>query len=340
MDKSGAGAYVYAKASGMLAKSFVGDRALQLFEAKSISELWTLVFKTEVPMMPEVLLAKRLEVEAERKFLSDFTMLLGCYSNPEPVSLALLQSYEYSNLKDIVHALIENRKQIPDLADLKTFSFLHYERWPNLAEITADTPLSWYDRIPSRNEQKDIDHRLDAQYMISLWNSVKKIPAGERKPVEKLIKDELIMQNCLWALRLKVYYGMSKEEILNLLVPLSDFSESNPENDILAGEAVKLLDLEIDNHEHWENWKYSAYLNPYVPEEIWSVDPRYVQQKAKIAQTKAALKLFHQHPFTDCVLVTWFKIKQYELDCIRTAAEGLCLSVDQSDIKNFLGMEE
>ena len=35
MDKSGAAAYVYAKASGILARSFVGNRTQKLFEAKS-----------------------------------------------------------------------------------------------------------------------------------------------------------------------------------------------------------------------------------------------------------------------------------------------------------------
>ena len=67
MDKSGAAAYVYAKASGILARSFVGNRTQKLFEAKSLSELWTLVFKTEVPLVPEVMLAKQIEVEAQNR---------------------------------------------------------------------------------------------------------------------------------------------------------------------------------------------------------------------------------------------------------------------------------
>ena len=53
MDKSAADAYVYAKASGMLARSFIGGRAAQLFEVHSLKELWTLLFKKEVPVMSE-----------------------------------------------------------------------------------------------------------------------------------------------------------------------------------------------------------------------------------------------------------------------------------------------
>ena len=61
MDKSGADAFVYAKASGMLAKSFVGPRTQLIFEAKKLSELWSLLFSEEVPLIPEVLLAKEIE---------------------------------------------------------------------------------------------------------------------------------------------------------------------------------------------------------------------------------------------------------------------------------------
>ena len=39
MDRSSADAFVYAKASGSLAKSFVGERANKLFAVTSLQEL-------------------------------------------------------------------------------------------------------------------------------------------------------------------------------------------------------------------------------------------------------------------------------------------------------------
>ena len=44
MDRTGAACYVYAKASGMLAKSFVGSKAVKLFNVKSLQELWSLFY--------------------------------------------------------------------------------------------------------------------------------------------------------------------------------------------------------------------------------------------------------------------------------------------------------
>ena len=49
MDSSSASAYVYAKACGMLAKSFIGARKDKLFEVSALADLWTLLFNCEVP---------------------------------------------------------------------------------------------------------------------------------------------------------------------------------------------------------------------------------------------------------------------------------------------------
>ena len=56
MDSSAADSYVYAKASGMLASSYVGRRAAKLFSVRTLHELWDLVCEKEVPAVPEAVL--------------------------------------------------------------------------------------------------------------------------------------------------------------------------------------------------------------------------------------------------------------------------------------------
>ena len=68
MEYSGAASYVNAKAAGMLRKAFVGERASALFAVKTLPELWTLVFGTEVPLIPQTMLVEKLEEEAEDRF--------------------------------------------------------------------------------------------------------------------------------------------------------------------------------------------------------------------------------------------------------------------------------
>lgn len=336
MDKSGASAYVFAKASGMLARSFVGPRSAQLFEQKSLADLWSLVFNTEVPPLPEVLLAQELERKAEAQFIADFTMLLDCYSKPEPVAEALLRAYDYSNLKDISHALSDGKTELPHVADIGIHSQLHLDAWPSLSAITEETPFSWYNKVPERNEQKDADHRLDVQYTMALWNAIEKVPVHERGPVRELIQYEIQMTNCLWALRLRVYYDMKDEDIIRNMVTLSDTPD---ENDQLAGEAIKMLSYPLDDYDSWKKWQFFDCINPKDPTDYWKIDPRWVDRAARANLQKIAIKRFHRYPFTAFVLAAWFKIKQHELYCIRMASEGLRLAVDEEQLKEFAGIE-
>lgn len=344
MDRSSADAFVYAKASGMLAKSFVGSRATRLFDAASLQELWTLVFQTEVPVMPEVMLAKKIEQEAERNFLQDYISLLQNYSHPDAILVDILRFYDFDNLKDIAASLSVAKTsgraaEIPDIADIGCYSMLNYRKWPDIAGITAGSPVSWYNTVPEFSRQQELDSQLDMQYIRTLWHSMKRLPSVSRSVVEYLIREELVMYNIIWALRLRIYYGMDKESVLPLLATVQNWkTEREIKNDPLAGPAVKTFAFAVDTYTDWEHWKYAEYLNPHEEGVVWEVDPRWVQQAAKTALNKKALQEFHRHPFTAGVLLTWFKIKQYELDCIRTAAEGLRLAVTPDQARDFAGI--
>lgn len=332
MDRSGASAFVYAKASGMLAKSYIGKRTAKLFEARTLTDLWTLLFEEEVPLIPEFMMARLIEEKAEQKFVHSFSRLLSWYSKPDSVLVSLLRFYDYTNLKLLATALFKNEKNIPALVDIGLFSELEYGAWPDIAKITQNSSISWYNEVPEITEQKQFDHRLDVQYVRQLWESVQKLPLSERSPVEKLIKTDIVFQNIIWALRLKVYYDMDNEAICSYLAGLRD----NPDQtDILAGPAIKILHKSIDVYDEWNDWEYKRLLNTYTPDTLWTVDPRWIQQAANAELAKKALRDFNKYPFTAMVLVTWFKIKQNEVNNIRTAAEALRLNISESDVKEF-----
>ena len=162
MDRSAASSYVYAKASGMLARSFVGSRSVRLFEVKTLAELWSLLFTDPLPVVPEMVLAKELEKTARDRFISQYMKLVTCYSKPADILLAQLHHYDYENVKAVGAALClgDGRKQ-PELVDITPFNLLKYGAWPDVAAMTAGGPLAWYDRAPALTEQRDMDFRLD-----------------------------------------------------------------------------------------------------------------------------------------------------------------------------------
>jgi vacuolar-type H+-ATPase subunit C/Vma6 len=335
MDHSSAAAYVYAKASGMLAKSFTGKRISELFEVKSLSELWTVVFGTEVPLVPENLLVKKIEIEAENRFIADFVTLLDTYSKPDPILVSLLQFFEYNNLKELAAALSLGETVMPQILNIGKYSLLSYDYWPDLAKITQNTSLAWYNSAPELTEQKNFDRRLDLQYTREVWKAAGELPAAERRPVLDFLEREIVYRNIVWGIRLRVYYDMKKEEIIPWLASLA----TDPDiHDTFAGPVLRVLDLPIDSWKDWESWTYASFLNPHEEGVVWKIDPRWLQKKTQSDIYNHALRQFHRYPFTAHVLVTWFRIKQHELDCIRTAAEALRLNLPAVQVKDFAGV--
>lgn len=336
MDKSGASAYVYAKACGILARSFTGERAAKLFSVHSLSELWALIFKTEVPSVPEMLLAKRIEQAASEKFISDYKNLLSMYDNPDDVLIMLLQYFDYSNLKSLGAAAAMKQKERPFLRDITPYNILNYKAWPSIQKMTERTKLSWYNKEPTVFEQQLLDTRIDKQFVEDLWRATEKLPASSRKPVEDLILKKYSVRNMIWVLRLRVFYKMQKDEIAQRLAFINP---QDKKNDVLAKDAFEILDKNIERYEDWANWKYARFLNPHEEGSIWCVDPAWVEESAQKELISTATHKFHRYPFTATVLLCWFYIKLSELDYIRAATEALRLNVDADSAMEAAGIK-
>lgn len=310
----------------MYARSYVGIRTRKLFEIKRLTELWSLLFGEEVPLVPEGMLALLIERKASERFVACFLELLSYYDRPDPVSVALISLYDYNNLKSASAALSLGKKEPPFMIDIGEFSIIQKDRWPDIAEMTKGGPLAWYDRVPDESSQLEWENRLDHAYYRSLWDAVLSLPRNDRKSAEKLVKEEIILQNIVWAMRLKVYYGKTPEEIVPMLA-----------TEELSHPARELLGRPVDSWNEWAAWKYAWLLNPHEEGVPWSLDPRWAQLSADKHLYRLAMHQFHQNPFTPGVLVAFFKIKQLEEQMIRVAAEGLRLGATESQMNDFMG---
>ena len=282
MDFSAASSFVYAKASALLAKSFIGERAAKLFSAQSLRELYSLLFEDELPAVPEVLLSKEIETRAAQKFIGQYKNLLSEFENPSPILSAILSFYEYENSGK--SGVEEDRRQI-----------------------------------------------------MALWQAVSSLRGNDREHLGRLYRMEISFKNILWALRLKVYYNFSNEEVLENLV-YGDRRRSC--SDVLVREAVSILGKDISSYDDWKSWRYSQYLNPHEDGVVWEIDPTWIERSLKNHLARAYRRFFHKDPMSVTSLVSWFRIKQYELDCIRAVAEGLRLGIESEHIMEVAGITE
>ncbi len=337
MDKSAADAYVYSKASGMLASSYVGRRALRLFNARSLQELWSLVFKSEMPVVPETVLVKILQKDAGAKFVSDYIKLLSNYESPADILISLLHFYDYDNIKEIGAALCFSERTMPDIVNISPFNFVKYSEWPDIKTMTADSPVQWYDKIPLICEQQANDYRLDGQYVREIWNSCHALKSSCRDEVLRLITEKFKIDNVLWALRLRLYYDMEQEDVVQYLAYTTDERRTN---DIIVSDAIATLKWSTDDWDSWRKWKYAWLLNPHEDGVVWNVDPKWIYNAYKKLYVKKAYTLFHKYPFTECPLICYFIIKRNELDNIRTASESLRLNIPAADAIAYAGITE
>ncbi len=337
MDYSGASSYIYAKASGLLSKAYVGENAVRLFNSKSLSELWELVFGSSAPQMPEQLLANKIETEAVKKFVADYTSLLQLYSKPDKFLVELLRRYEVENIKVMSAALSVGEEKIPRVVKLGKYDRLNYDAWPNLKKITENSVFSWYNKVPSVEDRQKQDYKLDLEEIRTLWKAVNKVGDSSRKALVEYYTEEYKIQNMLWALRLKIYYGMNEEEILQNLFYIGD---EPSENDPLCRNAVEIFGKAPDNFDDWRKWRYAKYLNPHEEGSVWNVDPMWIEQKLRMGEVHRAKAVFHQHPMTYASLVMYFRIKQQELNVIRAAVEALRLNADKTEALYVAGVTE
>lgn len=282
MDRAAAEAFIFAKASGNIAKSFTGTRAHLLFEQKSLSDLWVLLFKSQPPLLPDSLLAKELEKEAFNRFINQYKYYVSLYDNPVEILVNQLAIFEAENV------------EAPET-------------------------------------------KVKIEFIKKIWKTLPNKMTDSNLALNNLYKEELILKNITWALRLRVFYKMKKEDIIPKLMYVTNIPDSD---DPLAGPAIEVLDYPLKKFEIWKKWKYRKYINPCINDEDWQIDPAWIENSIKLKIQKMAVNLFHQYPDSTASLIAWFKIKNYELTCIKTAVESLRLNINSQDAMIAVGLLE
>lgn len=337
MDKKSADEFIFAKLSGKLRKSFVGERTKLLFEPKNLSELWTLLFNSPSPLVPETMLAQKIEAEAYNRFFADYVDLVRLYDKPSPVVIDLLCEYDVENLKLVLAALCNEEQKMPAIADLQEFAQCDFAKWPDIQKITQKTQFEWLNSVPDIHHINQIDFKLDIQVIKHLWKSLEH-ESGEIKAVlEDLFYTEFIIKNVVWMLRLKLFYKMDNAQIADKLIYVTSHAD---EKDPVAGPVIHLLNLPLDEYDAWSHWKYHDLLNPFEPGVPWKINPLWIEKKNRVKLTHKAISYFHQYPMSVCTLVTWNKIKDYELSCIRAAVERIRLNIEPSEAMKTVGIPQ
>jgi hypothetical protein len=338
MPGTGERAYAYAKACGIIGKSFVGKRAAVIGGVTRLSELDRLVFPASSRDLPEKELLADLEARLVKRAAASVIAVVDSFRNP-PAHLSLLvRSYEYADLKSALTAAAGGAA-MPAFTDIGRFRTVDFSAWPDIGAMIKGTEFEFLTEKKSGGDDAGTgiapQTELDRRYYLALWKALRKLRRRDRKASEHILAEETALKNIVWALRLRTYYGMDADEIRGHLIDITALVDGRQVS--LAADALSCLKFPLDSRPAWAGWRRQGFLNSDNGE--WKLDPRHFQNAASRYLYRLARHAFRSNPSSLDTVFCFIKIKQFEEDVLTSSAEGLGLGMPSRDVFAMLGVE-
>jgi vacuolar-type H+-ATPase subunit C/Vma6 len=339
LPDAGERAYVYAKACGIIGKSFVGTRTAALGTLRSPGDLDRLLFPEEHHELLGRELLVDLEKHIEKRAVDQILSIIKSYTNPPELFIRQIRLYEYSDLKACIHHIASGIDTLPSLCDIGRYGTINFEAFPDIAAMLKGTEFAFILSRDLKALQPDsedftpIETELDARYYLGLAKSLDQLPGEDRDVVQRLLADEISLRNCVWALRLRTYFKKSAAETGEHLMNIRMRGDSARD---LTSAAWSSLYLPLDSRAQWQGWKWERFLNPDKSGEHWSLNPRHFQNAASQYLYRLANNRFHSAPGELSKIFCFIKIKQFEEDLLTSIAEGLGMGMNSADVFELL----
>jgi vacuolar-type H+-ATPase subunit C/Vma6 len=224
MPGTGERAFVYAKVCGIVGKSLVGKRVSSLVKVDRLAALDRFVFPQGSKELPERELLPDLERRITGRAVSQILSIVSSYSKPPELLLRLLRTWEYADLKSSLNALTGGEPSFPRWTGLGAFGTVRFAAYPDLPSMLKGTEFEFLlDRkmnLVKGGDAVKAQTELDKHYYSSLWRSLRKLSPKDRAVSEHILGEEISLRNCIWALRLRTYYGMPPDEVSEYLMDI------------------------------------------------------------------------------------------------------------------------
>ena len=330
--------YVYAKACGIIGKSFVGKRISSLAGLRSLSELDRLVFPDHHRDLPGRELLTDIENRIIDRTVRQIMAIVGSDAEPPEIIVRMLRSYEYGDLKICIQHIASGEKKPPRFCDIGRFSTVRFDAFPDMNAMLRNTEFEFLLPHDLKNLKKGsdtvpVETKIDSLFYNSLVESLNSLSSEDREITQRILADEISLRNCTWALRLRTYYRKMASEALKHLMNIKLRGDRSTS---LSAEAVQSLNFPLDSRSSWQGWKWEKLLNSEQASSHWAADPRHFQNAASGYLYRLAMRCFHRVPMSVSSVFCFIKIKQFEEDLLTSIAEGLALGIDSASVFRLL----
>lgn len=319
-------AFIHAKMHGLMAKSFLDERLRSLLRLASLADILNTLFPAQDSPVSDQDLVHVIQRRFEERTIQTLVRMLTFFPEPPALLVHVLREYEYRNLKTLIRGRFSAVKDVR-LWDIGRYGEIPASAASDFPAVLRKTRFHGFEAKIAEEPLFRIEFDLDRQYYDELAGHVRALPAGERKLALPLLEYEIILQNIIWALRLRYYFHYSLEQTRELLFPLG-FSRVRSQVEIM-------YDLPFDSPELWKSWKLGRML---VKTRDGRVDPESAEAHALLYLYRKTRRTFYDCPFTLSSVYAFFRIKQYEARMIQSAAEGVRMGLSSSELAGLMGV--
>ncbi|MDR1467994.1 MAG: V-type ATPase subunit [Spirochaetaceae bacterium] len=301
----GARAYLYAKACGIIARSFVEGRVNRLAAVSGTKAFEDLVFGDAVSGET----GATMTIDAIEKRLGQ---------REDEAIAKISKSFPHSEPPALFQMLVKGDRY---------------------GQVVSDEAAARGDADDENGESsitRDISGiaRQNSAYYTALWHELEKTPLSDRRFITNIIAEEIRLKNAAWALRLRVYYSLSPEQIKAFLIMIKP-GKNKP---TLYADALKSLEPDIEEEAQWHSWRLWKYVNKPVSSQYWKIDPRFFQNQASLYLYRLARKALRRSPFTLDTACCFIKLQQFEKEVLTSVAEAVRLGLTGADALEILGL--
>jgi len=177
------------------------------------------------------------------------TVITVAPGNVRPLLTQLYRYFEVENLKAVLRGIAANSswdRVRAVLFPIGSISVLPLQAMVEAGNITAavdllnNTPyaqtLSFaMKRYVAEQNLFPLEVALDLNYWRQLWKEAKQLQGSDRDQALRIVGALLDMNNLMWAIRYRVYYQLSEEELINYTLPFGHRLHDEDVRAIAAG---------------------------------------------------------------------------------------------------------
>ncbi len=167
---------------------------------------------------------------------------------------------------------------------------------------------------------------LDLSYWRRLWSEAEKLTGQDRQYGVKIIGSLLDMNNLIWAIRYRVYYKLSEEEIINYTLPFGYRVHDSDIRAIVAGADIALIITRI--------YPGISEVNALLEEPQAGLPKLEFQLKRQVMQQ--CLSAFVGSPFHIGIPLAFLVMSDFEVQDLIVLIEAKSLNMPDDEYRPFL----